>query len=257
MGQVDGKIALVTGGASGIGQACVETLAREGATVVISDIDAVRGQTLAGELERAGRSVVFIAHDVTEEPSWQQVVGEIERRYSRLDVLVANAGIAKFAPIASMPEAMFDELSETLFKGTFFTVQRALPYMRDGAAIILTGAADADKLGRAGTSIYNASKAAVRALGRLLSAELLPRRIRVNVLSPGMTDTPIITREGGPPDMTPEQLAERITAAIPMRRRGTAEEMAQGMLYLASDESRYCVGCELILDGGLSQLVNA
>ena len=108
--------------------------------------------------------------------------------------------------------------------------QKALPFLRDGASVILVGSADADKLGRAGTSIYSATKAAVRSLARSMSVELLPRNIRVNVLGPGMTDTPIITREGGPPGMTPEQLAAVITKTIPLRRRGTPEEMAKAAL---------------------------
>jgi NAD(P)-dependent dehydrogenase (short-subunit alcohol dehydrogenase family) len=108
-----------------------------------------------------------------------------------------------------------------------------------------------------GTSIYTAAKAAVRSLARSMSAELLARRIRVNVLSPGMTDTPIITREGGVPGTSPEQLAAMITKQIPLKRRGTPEEMAKAMLFLASDDSSYCLGVELVVDGGLTQLVNA
>jgi NAD(P)-dependent dehydrogenase (short-subunit alcohol dehydrogenase family) len=169
---------------------------------------------------------------------------------------MANAGIAKFAPVESMPEELFDELTDVHFKGSFFTVQKALPFLRDGASVILVSAADADKLGRAGTSVYSAAKAAVRALARAMSAELLGRRIRVNVLSPGMTDTPIITREGGPPGVTPEQLAAVITKTIPLRRRGTPEEMAKAALFLASDDSSYCLGMELMVDGGMTQLVN-
>ena len=147
-------------------------------------------------------------------------------------------------------------LSGTLFKGVFFTVQKALPHMRDGASIILVGSADGDKQGRVGTSIYTASKSAVRSLARSLSVELLPRKIRVNVLSPGMTETPIITREGGLPGMTPEELASMITKTIPLGRRGTPEEMAKAMLFLASDDSTYCLGSELLVDGGLPRLVN-
>jgi NAD(P)-dependent dehydrogenase (short-subunit alcohol dehydrogenase family) len=143
-----------------------------------------------------------------------------------------------------------------MYKGVFFTVQKALPHMRDGSSIVLVGSADADKMGRIGTSVYTSAKAAVRSLARSMSVELLPRRIRVNVLSPGMTDTPIITREGGIPGTTPEELAQTITRGIPLRRRGKPEEMAKGMLFLASDDSSYCLGMELMCDGGLTQLVN-
>jgi NAD(P)-dependent dehydrogenase (short-subunit alcohol dehydrogenase family) len=186
----------------------------------------------------------------------QRFFEQVNARLGKIDVLVANAGIAKFAPVESMPEELFDEISDILFKGVFFTVQKALPYVRDGASIILVGAADSDKLGRVGTSIYSAAKAAVRSLARSMSVELLPRRIRVNVLSPGMTDTPIITREGGVSGMTPEQLAAVITKTIPLRRRGTPEEMAKAALFLASDDSSYCLGTELMVDGGMTQLVN-
>jgi NAD(P)-dependent dehydrogenase (short-subunit alcohol dehydrogenase family) len=128
--------------------------------------------------------------------------------------------------------------------------------MPDGGSIVLLGSADADKQGRIGTSIYTACKAAVRSLARSMAAELLPRRIRVNVLSPGMTETPIITREGGMPGVTPEELAAMITATVPMRRRGRPEEMAKAALFLASDDSSYCLGMEVVVDGGLTQLVN-
>jgi len=169
---------------------------------------------------------------------------------------VANDGIAKFAPVEILSETLFDELTDTLFKAVFFTAQKALLYMRDGASIILVGSADGDKHGRVGTSIYTASKSAVRSIARSLSVELLPRNIRANVLRPGMTETPIITREGGLPGMTPEELATVITKTIPLGRRGTPEEMAKAMLFLASDDSTYCLGSELLVDGGLPRLVN-
>ena len=156
----------------------------------------------------------------------------------------------------SLPESLFDELCDIHFKGAFFTVQKGLPYLRDGASVILVSACDADKQGRAGTSIYTAAKAALRSLARSLSVELLPRRIRVNVISPDMTDTPIITREGGPPGVTPEQIAALITQSIPLRRRAAPEEMANAMPFFASDYSSYCLGMELLADGGLTQLIN-
>jgi NAD(P)-dependent dehydrogenase (short-subunit alcohol dehydrogenase family) len=177
-------------------------------------------------------------------------------RFGKIDILVANAGIAKFAPVDSLSETIFDELSDILFKGVFFTVQRALPMLRDGASVVLVGASDADKQGRMLTSVYTAAKSAVRALARSFSVELLPRRIRVNVVSPGMTDTPIITREGGMPGATPEQIAAVIAKTIPLRRRGTPPEVAKAILFMASDDSSYCLGSELMVDGGLTQVVN-
>jgi NAD(P)-dependent dehydrogenase (short-subunit alcohol dehydrogenase family) len=220
--RLENRVAVITGGNSGIGLAAAREFAANGAKVVIFD----------------------------------RLFAEAGRRFGKIDILVANAGIAKFAPVDSLSEALFDELSGILFKGVFFTVQRALPQLRDGASVVLIGASGADKQGRMLTSVYTAAKSAVRALARSFSVELLPRRIRVNVVSPGMTDTPIITREGGLPGVTPEEIAAVITKTIPLKRRGTPEEVAKAIMFMASDDSSYCLGAELMVEGGLSQLVN-
>jgi len=248
-----GKVAVITGGNSGIGLALAHEFMMHGAKLAIFGRDQ---HTLNHAAASLGSQALVVQGDVRRIGDLQRLFEQVSARFGKIDVLVANAGIAKFAPVESMPEELFDELCDILFKGVFFTVQKALPSMRDGASVILVGSADADKQGRVGTSVYTAAKAAVRALARSMSAELLARRIRVNVLSPGMTDTPIITREGGPPGMTPEQLAAVITKTIPLRRRGTPEEMAKAALFLASDDSGYCLGSELVVDGGLSQIVN-
>jgi NAD(P)-dependent dehydrogenase (short-subunit alcohol dehydrogenase family) len=172
-----------------------------------------------------GDKALAVQGDVRKLGDIDRLFEETDRKFGEIDVLVANTGVAKFAPVDSLPESLFDELCDIHFKGAFFTLPRALPYLRDGAAVILVSACDADKQGGVGTSIYTAAKAAVRSLARSLSVELLPRRIRVNVLSPGMTDTPIITPKAGPPGVTPEQMAALITQSIPLRRRGTPEEM--------------------------------
>jgi len=247
------KVAVITGGNSGIGLATARAFKANGAKVAIFGRSR---QTLTQATAILGSDVLSIQGDVRSLGDLDRLFEQTAAQFGKIDVLVANAGIAKFAPVDILPEALFDELSDILFKGVFFTVQKALPYLRDGASIILVGSADADKQARVGTSIYTAAKAAVRSLARSLSVELLPRRIRVNVLSPGMTETPIITREGGMPGVSPEELAAVITKSIPMRRRGTPEEMAHAMLYLASDDSTYCVGSELLVDGGMTQLVN-
>jgi NAD(P)-dependent dehydrogenase (short-subunit alcohol dehydrogenase family) len=247
------KVAVITGGNSGIGLATARAFKANGARVVIFGRSR---QTLDQAAEGMGSDVLSMQGDVRNLGDLERLFEQTAKRFGKIDVLVANAGIAKFAPVDVLSEELFDELSDILFKGVFFTVQKALPHMRDGASIILVGSADSDKLGRIGTSIYSAAKAAVRSLARSMSVELLPRRIRVNVLSPGMTDTPIISREGGPPGMTPEQLAAVITSTIPLRRRGTSEEMAKAALFLASDDSSYCLGSEVLVDGGMTQLVN-
>ncbi len=247
------KVAVITGGNSGIGLAIAREFKENGAKIAIFG----RSQeTLEQAAQHLSGDVLVVQGDVRRLEDLDRLFEQTAKTFGEIDVLVANAGIAKFASIESMPEHLFDELSDILFKGVFFTVQKALPYMRDGASIILIGAADSDKLGRIGTSIYSAAKAAVRSLARSMSVELLSRRIRVNVVSPGMTETPIISREGGPPGMTPEQLAAVITSTIPLRRRGRREEMAKAALFLASDDSSYCLGSEILVDGGMTQLVN-
>ena len=221
------KVAVITGGNSGIGLATAREFIANGARVTIFGRNPA---TLAQAADKLGGHVMAIQGDVRKLADLDRLFVETNKRFGRIDVLVA--------------------------KGVFFTVQRALPYLRDGASIVLTGASDADKQGRMMTSIYTAAKSAVRALARSLSVELLPRRIRVNVVSPGMTDTPIITREGGMPGKTPEEIAALITKTIPLRRRGRPEEVAKAILFMASDDSSYCLGAELMVEGGLSQLVN-
>jgi NAD(P)-dependent dehydrogenase (short-subunit alcohol dehydrogenase family) len=251
--RLKGKVAVITGGNRGIGLATAKEFLANGAKVVIFGRSHTTLQQAADAL---GGDVMVVQGDVRKLADLDRLFVESNKRFGQIDVLVANAGIAKFAPVETLSEALFDELSGILFKGAFFTVQRALPFLRDGASVVLTGASDADKQGRMMTSIYTASKSAVRALARSLSVELLPRRIRVNVVSPGMTDTPIITREGGMPGMTPEEVAAAITQTIPLKRRGKPEEIAKAMLFMASDDSSYCLGAELMVEGGLSQLVN-
>ena len=252
--RLQNKVAVITGGNSGIGLATARAFKENGARVVIFGRSR---QTLDQAASSLGDEVLSMAGDVRNIGDLERLFDQTAKRFGKIDVLVASAGIAKFAPVEVLSEGLFDELSDTLFKGVFFTVQKALPHMRDGASIILVGSADGDKQGRIGTSVYTASKSAVRSLARSLSVELLPRNIRVNVLSPGMTETPIITREGGMPGVSPEEIAAIITKTIPLRRRGTVEEMAKAMLFLASEDSTYCLGSELLADGGLTQLVNS
>ena len=251
--KLQNKVCVITGGNSGIGLATAHEFKANGARVVIFGRSR---QTLDQATASLGKEVLTVQGDVRKLGDIQRLMEQTSERFGKIDVLVANAGIAKFAPIESFPEELFDELSDIHIKGTFYTVQKALPFLRDGASVILLSSADADKQGRVGTSIYTAAKAAVRSLARSMSVELLPRSIRFNVLSPGMTDTPIITREGGSPGTSPEQLAAIITKSIPLKRRGTPEEMAKAILFLASDDSTYCLGIELVADGGLTQLVN-
>ena len=247
------KVAVITGGNSGIGLATAREFKSHGAKIVIFGRNR---QTLDQAAALLGDDTLSVQGDLRRLADLDRLFDEAGKKFGKIDILVANAGVAKFAPVESLSESLFDELCDIHFKGAFFTVQKALPWLGDGASIILVGSADADKQGRIGTSIYTAAKSAVRALARSLSVELLPRRIRVNVLSPGMTDTPIIKRQGGPPGVNPEEIAAVITQTIPLRRRGKPEEMAKAMLFLASEDSSYCLGMELMCDGGMTQLVN-
>jgi NAD(P)-dependent dehydrogenase (short-subunit alcohol dehydrogenase family) len=250
--KLQNKVAVITGGNSGIGLATAKEFKTNGAKVVIFGRSR---KTLDGAAAALGDDSLAVQGNVRKLDDIDVLFDQATKKFGKIDILMANAGIAKFAPLETMSEQLFDELCDILFKGVFFTVQRALPHLRDGASVILVGSGDADKIGRVGPSVYLAAKAAVRALARSLSAELLPRRIRVNVLGPGMTDTPIITREGGPPGVTPEEIAAMITKTIPLGRRARPEEMAKAALFLASDDSSYCLGSELLVDGGFSQII--
>jgi len=250
-GKLAGKVAVITGGNSGIGLAMAELFHREGARLAIFGRDMA---TLDGAAKRIGSGAVTVQGDVRKLADLDRLFDTVGARLGAIDILVANAGIAKFAPLNDYPEALFDEVCGINFKGAFFTVVRALPRLRDGASVILVGASDADKQGRPFTGLYAATKSAVRALARGFSADLMPRRIRVNVLSPGMTDTPIIARSGGLPGASSEEIAAGITQLIPLKRRGLPDEMARAALFLASEDSAYSLGSEIMLDGGLSQL---
>ncbi len=249
--KLENRVAVITGGNSGIGRATARLFRSQGAKVVVFGRDRQSLEEIGRELGEQG---LVVQGDVTKLADLEALFQQAHARFGPLDILVANAGIAKFVPLAQFTEELFDEISAVNFKGVFFTVQKALPYLRDSASVILVGATDADKHGKPLQSVYSATKAAVRSLARTFSAELLPRRIRVNVLSPGLTQTPILTRDIGLPGPARDQLAQAIKGMIPVGRLGTAEEMAQAMLFLASDDSAYFLGAELAPDGGLTQV---
>jgi NAD(P)-dependent dehydrogenase (short-subunit alcohol dehydrogenase family) len=249
--KLENKVVVITGGSSGIGLATAHELRANGARVALFARDE---RSLATAKAALGDDVVTVAGDVRNVTDLDRLFDETERRLGKIDVVVAAAGIAKFAPLAAMTEAMFDELADIHFKGAFFTVQRAAPHMRDGGSVILVSSAPAQSQGAPMTSVYNAAKAAVRSLGRSLATELLPRRIRVNTLSPGLTNTPILTRDIGIAAELRDEIARAFVAKIPVGRLGEAADMAKAILYLASDDSRYVLGSELAVDGGLAQL---
>jgi len=245
------KVAVITGGNSGIGLAIAREFNANGAQLAILGRDQKTLDAAAAEL---GKRTVSLRGDVRKVADLEELFARTEKSLGKVDVLVACAGVAKFAPLAALSEPLFDELCDVHFKGAFFTVQKALPHMRDGGSIILISSSPAQSRGAAMTSVYNAAKAAVRSLGRSLATELLPRRIRVNTLSPGLTNTPILARDIGISPAVRDEIAKTFIAQIPLGRLGEATDLAKAALFLASDDASYIVGAELAVDGGLAQL---
>ena len=242
MGKLQGKLAVLTGGTTGIGFATAKRFVDEGAYVFITGR---RQKELDEAVKAIGSNVVGVQCDVSKLQDLDRLYETVKAK-GKIDVLVANAGIGEFAPLASLTEEHFDKLFDTNVKGTLFTVQKALPLLNDGASIILTGSVGSVK-GTAGFWAYGATKAAIRNFVRGWTVELKDRRIRSNVLSPGPTDTPLAN--GAPPDAI-----ARIVATIPMGRMGTSDEIAKAALFLASDDSSFVTGIELFVDGGRGQI---
>jgi NAD(P)-dependent dehydrogenase (short-subunit alcohol dehydrogenase family) len=267
-GQVEGKVALVTGGASGIGAAVAELLAQEGASVVVTDVDELKGPELVARLTKAGHEAVFLHQDVTSEPRWIEVVAEVGKRYGRLDILVSNAGIGIAVPsITQMSLEDWRRQTAINLDGVFLSVKHGLPLMRKtstqqagtqqaGGSIILMSSL-AGLRGAAGLSGYCATKGGVRLFAKAIAMECATfgDGIRVNSVHPGIIDTPIWgkipTEAAGSGQNAPIDPEERAKLATPLGRAGSAFEIATGVLFLASDASRYMTGTELVIDGGM------
>ena len=241
-----GKNAVVTGGSSGIGLAIAQAFVEEGAKVAITGRDA---DVLNEAVKVIGSDSISVPADVKSVSQIALMFKTVSEQLGGLDILVANAGIAVAKSLDDASEELFDEIVRTNLRGTYFTVQKSLPYLNQGASIILISSA-LGQLGIPGLSIYGATKAAIRSLARSFSAELINRDIRVNTLSPGPVDTPIFGKMG----MQPEDLETHIEIDIPLKRMGRPEEIGHTAVYLASDESAYMAGSELIIDGGHSQI---
>jgi NAD(P)-dependent dehydrogenase (short-subunit alcohol dehydrogenase family) len=258
-GQVADKIALVTGGASGIGRAIAELLAEEGASVVVTDIDELNGPNVVDGIKRAGGEAIFLHQDVTSEPRWAEVAGEVERRFGKLDVLVSNAGIGIGAPsIVEMSLADWRRQTAINLDGVFLSVKYGLPLMRKtGGGSIVMMSSLAGLRGAATLAGYSATKGAVRLFAKSIAMECasIGDGIRVNSVHPGIIDTPIWGKipAGGQADgqNAPIDCGELAKLATPLGRAGRAREIAQGVLYLASDASSYVTGSELVIDGGM------
>lgn len=247
--KLSGKTAVITGGNSGIGLATAKLFVQEDARVVILGRD---DKTLAAAKQELGDKAMTLKTDVASLDQIDAAVRETGARFGKIDILFANAGIAEFAPMEQIDENFFDKTFDINVKGVYFTTQKFAPLLRDNGAVLFTTSVVNQK-GWAGTSVYSASKAAVRSLARTLAAELQPRKIRVNAISPGPIETPIYGRLGMPQEAV-QQLADSILQQTPMHRFGSADEVARVALFLASDDSSYLTGSEISVDGGLGQL---
>jgi len=246
MAKLEGKIALVTGGNSGIGLATAKQFANEGAYIFITGR---REQELAAAVEEIGRNVTGVQGDASNLGYLDRLFAQIKREKGKLDIVFANAGFANFAPLGKITEEHYDSLFNVNVRGVLFTVQKALPLLPDGASIILNASIVASKATAPEWSVYSATKAAVRSFARTWTTDLKDRRIRVNAVSPGYTDTP-------PWHSTEaaEQALKAISATIPLGRVGTPDDVAKAVVFLASDDSSYITGTELFVDGGFAQI---
>jgi len=249
MGKLDGKIALITGGNSGIGLATAKQFVSEGAYVFITGR---REPQLAAAVKEIGRNITAVRGDVSNLDDLDRLFAQIKREKGRLDIVFANAGVAKYAPLGTITEEHYDTIFNINVKGLLFTVQKALPLLPDGASIILNASIVASK-GLPANSVYSATKAAVRSFARTWTTDLKDRRIRVNAVSPGATDTPGLndlwtSTEAG------QQRLKMLSNAVPLGRLGTPDEIAKAVVFLASDDSSYITGTELFVDGGFAQV---
>ncbi len=247
--RLEGKVALITGGNSGIGLATAKQFVNEGAYVYISGR---RDTELAAVVKEIGKNVTGIQGDVSNLGDLDRLFAQIKREKGKLDIVFANAGVATYAPFGKITEEHFDSIFDINVKGLLFTVQKALPLLPDGASVILNASVVASK-GLSSNSVYSATKAAIRSFARTWTTDLKDRRIRVNAVSPGPIDTPglnnLVASTGAG-----EQRLKAISSNVPLGRLGTPDEIAKAVVFLASDDSSYITGTELFVDGGFAQV---
>jgi NAD(P)-dependent dehydrogenase (short-subunit alcohol dehydrogenase family) len=249
MPRLDGKVSLVTGGTSGIGLAAANALAEEGAHVYITGR---REPELTTAVQQIGKSATGVRSDVSNAQDLDRLFAQIKDEKGRLDILFANAGIARYATLGNITEELYDSIFNVNVKGVLFTVQKALPLMPDGGSIILNASVVGSK-GLSSNSVYSATKASIRSFARTWTTDLKHRGIRVNAISPGTIDTPglnnlLASGEAG------EQRRKMVASAIPLGRFGRPDEVAKTVVFLASDESSYITGAEIFVDGGFAQV---
>jgi NAD(P)-dependent dehydrogenase (short-subunit alcohol dehydrogenase family) len=247
--RLEGKIALITGGNSGIGLATAKQFVNEGAYVFITGR---RDAELAAAVKEIGRNVTGIQGDVSKLDNLDSLFAQIKREQGKLDIVFANAGFARYARLGEITEELYDSIFNINVKGLLFTVQKALPLLPDGASIILNASIVASK-GLSMNSVYSATKAAIRSFARTWTTDLKDRRIRVNAISPGSIDTPGLSDLLASSDAGQQRL-QMIHNAVPLGRLGTADEIAKAVVFLASDDASYITGTELFVDGGFAQV---
>ena len=250
MDRLKGKVAVITGGSSGIGAASAKLFHQEGAKIVIFGRTEDEMQKMQKEL---GKDVLAVAGDVSKLEDLDRLFRSAHEKFGKIDIVFANAGMNNpLKTVVDMPEEGFDQTFSVNSKGAYFTVQKAIPYLNSPASVILTASVGNAK-GWPGNTVYAASKAAIRCFARGMSAELLDRQVRVNALSPGPTETAVFS----PQDVDTkklEQMKKTVIDSIPVKRIADPNEIAQAALFLASDESSFMLGSELVVDGGLTQL---
>ena len=249
MGKLDGKVALITGGNGGIGLATAKQFVNEGAYVFITGR---REAELARAVKEIAKNVTGVQGDVANLEDLDRLFAQIKREKGKLDIVFANAGVAKYAAFGTITEELYDSIFDINVKGLLFTVQKALPLLPDGASIILNASIVASK-GFSSNSVYSASKAAVRSFARTWTTDLKDRRIRVNAVSPGTIDTPGLSDLLASSE-TGQQRKNMISNSVPLGRFGTPDEIAKAVAFLASDDSSYMTGTELFVDGGIAQV---
>ncbi len=249
MGKLEGKVAIVTGGSTGIGLATAQEFASEGAHVFITGR---RQNELDAAVKQIGKNATAIQSDVSNLDDLDRLFATVKEQEGRIDVLFANAGVAEFVPLGSITEEHFDKTFSINVKGLLFTVQKALPLFADGGSIILNASVAGSK-GFEAFSVYSATKAAVRSFARTWTADLKPRKIRVNTVSPGPIETPILNKAVSTKEEL-IQLKASLASGVPLGRMGLPEEVAKAALFLASDDSSFVTGIELFVDGGMGQL---
>jgi NAD(P)-dependent dehydrogenase (short-subunit alcohol dehydrogenase family) len=249
MKRLEGKVAVITGGNSGIGLATAKRFLEEGAKVAISGRSQ---QTLDEAAKQLGKDVLVVKSDTAKVSEIESFVNVVAKKFGKIDVLFVNAGVAKFAPFADTSEAIYDEQFNINVRGAYFTIQKALPHLNDGASIILNTSVAGSK-GTEGASAYSSTKAAMRSFARTLAAELVGRNIRVNAVAPGPIVTPIFGRTGLPQEAI-DEFAKQIKEDVPMKRFGQPEEVAGAVAFLASSDASYITGVELNVDGGFGQI---